>query len=116
MHALHTSCTQLIRSPSEFLIWQQPYFKLNANHCRLEVKAWLASIGAESSVPTKKQTGLPSLTEEQWQQLQPKTGKVIMPPKEPAAVQPKEPVAKPKEPKAKEPRDSSGTKPKGRPR
>ena len=100
--------------------------------CRNEVVAWLASIGAEKSVPTKKQTGLPTLSEEQWVQLQPKASRAAIVAhepaavqlKEPAAVQAKEPAAKAKEPsvKAKEPsaakpKDSTAfPKPKGRPR
>ena len=92
--------------------------------CRNEVVAWLASIGADKSVPTKKQTGLPTLSEEQWLQLQPKAGRVAIGAKEPAAVQPKEPPTKAKEPssKAKEvsaakPKDpTAAPKQKGRPR
>ena len=92
--------------------------------CRNEVVAWLASIGAERSVPTKKQTGLPTLSEEQWQQLQPKAARAAIVAKEPAVVQPKGPVTKAKEPssKAKEasaakPKDSTAAlKTKGRPR
>lgn len=92
--------------------------------CRNEVVAWLASIGAERTVPTKKQTGLPILSEEQWQQLQPKTGRAAIVAKEPAGLHLKEAAAKAKEPslKAKEaviakPRDPTAVpKPKGRPR
>lgn len=83
--------------------------------CRSEVVAWLASIGADKSVPTKKQTGLPSLSEEQWQQLQPKSAKAAIAAKEPAASQSKEPAVKAKEPASK-PKDLSASKPKGRPR
>ena len=92
--------------------------------CRNEVVAWLASIGAERSVPTKKQTGLPALSEEQWQQLQPKAGRAAIVAKELAAVQPKEPPTKAKEPSLKakvasaaKPKDSTAApKQKGRPK
>ena len=92
--------------------------------CRNEVVAWLASIGAERSVPTKKQTGVPTLSEEQWQQLQPKANRAAAVAKEAATVQPKELITKAKEPssKAKEAsaakaKDATAAlKPKGRPR
>lgn len=92
--------------------------------CRNEVVAWLASIGAERSVPAKKQTGVPSLSEEQWQQLQPKANRAAAVAKEAATMQPKELITKAKEPssKAKEAsaakaKDATAAlKPKGRPR
>lgn len=85
---------------------------------------WLASIGAEKSVLTKKQTGLPTLSEEQWEQLQPKAGRAAAVAKEPTSLQPKEPVAKAKEPSSKvkeasaaKPKDTTAvSKSKGRPR
>lgn len=92
--------------------------------CRNEVVGWLASIGAEKSVLTKKQKGLPTLSEEQWEQLQPKAGRAAVVAKEPTSLHPKEPVAKAKEPSSKvkeasaaKPRDSAAVpKPKGRAR
>ena len=86
--------------------------------------AWLASIGAEKSVPAKKQTGLPILSEEQWQQLQPKTYRAGTVAAEPATMQPKELITKAKEPSSKAKEASAGKakdapaapKPKGRPR
>lgn len=86
--------------------------------------AWLASIGAERTVPTKKQTGLPTLTEEQWQQLQPKAGKSGVVAKESSglhlkevAAKAKEPSVNAKEPVAAKPKESTAVpRPKGRPR
>ena len=92
---------------------------------RMEVKTWLASIGADHSIPPKKQAGLPKLTEEQWQQLQPKAGRVVpAASKEPAAaaaaaaaipVQPKEASVPVKEASTKT-KETPAPKPKGRPR
>ncbi len=84
--------------------------------------AWLASIGADVAITAKKQTHLPTLTEQDWQRLQPKLGRGAVAAKE-AAVQPKEAAPKPKEPaqKPKEPASvpkpkDTAPKPKGRPR
>ena len=85
---------------------------------------WLASIGAEKSVLTKKQIGLPTLSEEQWEQLQPKAGRAAAVAKEPTNLQPKEPIAKAKELSSKvkeasaaKPKDTTAVpKPKGRAR
>lgn len=92
--------------------------------CRNEVVGWLASIGAEKNVPTKKQKGLPTLSEEQWEQLQPKAGRAAIVAKEPTSVQHKEPVSKAKEPSsnvkeacAAKPKDTTAVpKPQSRPR
>lgn len=86
--------------------------------------AWLASIGADRTVPTKKQTGLPTLSEEQWQQLQPKAGRAGVAGKESSgmhlkevAATAKEPSVKAKEPVVAKPKDSTAVpKPKGQPR
>ena len=104
---------------------------------------WLASIGAETSLTIKKAGPLPTLSEDQWQKLQPKTGRTALPakevahsaeqvlstPKEPSPpsqvtdVDPKAPDVAPKTtdaaPKAKDATTKgkdSGQKAKGRPR
>ena len=58
---------------------------------------WLASIGAETSLTIKKAGPLPTLSEDQWQKLQPKTGRTALPAKE-VAHSAEQVVSAPKEP------------------
>lgn len=82
---------------------------------------WLASIGAERVIPAKKAMHLPTMTDDDWQKLQPKAGKSATAAKE-SAEKPKEVSTKSKQ-VAPKPKEAAGpktkdaaSKPKGRPR
>ena len=89
--------------------------------CRKEIRVWLASIGAERTIPARNATHLPTMTDDDWQRLQPKAGKSAAAAKETAekpkevSTKSKQGAPKPKEAAATKTKDAA-SKPKGRPR